>query len=113
MISEEILKKLLNFRTERDWEQFHTPKNLALSINLEAAELLEIFQWTKEDALIDENKLKELKHEIADIVILINYLANDLDISIDEAVEEKIKINADKYPIAKAKGRSDKYNQLD
>lgn len=112
MISEKLLNRLIEFRAERDWEKFHTPKNLAVAINLEASELLENFQWSAENNLLSDEQVINIEKEIADIVILASYLANDLNFSLEDAVNKKIKINAEKYPVSKAKGRSEKYNQL-
>lgn len=112
MLPDSLLDDLLLFRTNREWEQFHTPKNLALSISLEAAELLEIFQWTRHDAEVSLDQKNKIKQEIADLIILISYLAHDLDIPIIESVREKLLINDGKYPVTKSKGRSDKYDAL-
>jgi len=113
MFSDEMINDLLRFRTERDWEKFHTPKNLAVSICIEAAELLEKFQWTlatKEP--ISEPDFQEIKDELADIAIYVTYLSRDLGIDLSQAVQKKLEKNIEKYPLAKAKGRSTKYNRL-
>jgi dCTP diphosphatase len=110
----DITKKILKFRDERDWMQFHDPKNMAVSIILEASELLEHFQWkTKEEVekYITQNKA-EIKDEIADIALYLFELADNLGISLAGAMEEKIKKNAAKYPVEKAKGKHTKYNKL-
>jgi len=110
----EITKKIIQFRDERDWMQFHDPKNMAVSIILEASELLEHFQWkTKEEVekhVIQNNA--EIKDEIADIALYLFELADNLGISLISAMEEKIKKNEMKYPIEKAKGKHTKYNKL-
>ena len=110
----EITGKIIQFRDERDWMQFHDPKNMAVSIILEASELLEHFQWkTKEEVekYVMQNK-SEIKDEIADIALYLFELADNLGISLSSAMEEKLKKNATKYPIEKAKGKHIKYNKL-
>ena len=115
MLSESLQNKLLEFRSERDWEKFHNLRTLSASIVLESAELLEITQWTPDAELeqVANEKLGQIKHEIADLAILITYLAHDLKIDLERAVLEKLAINAKKYPVEKAKGSSLKYNQLE
>ncbi len=110
----EITGKIIRFRDERDWMQFHDPKNMAVSIILEASELLEHFQWkTKEEVqkYVMQNKA-EIKDEIADIALYLFELADNLGINLMSAMEEKLKKNETKYPIEKAKGRHTKYNKL-
>jgi NTP pyrophosphatase (non-canonical NTP hydrolase) len=110
----DLYLKLLDFRRDRDWEQFHNPKNLAISISLEAAELLENFQWQNlEESLkfAQENKEK-ISEEVADLLIYIFYLCNDLGIDFIDAIDKKIEVNSKKYPIDKSKGKSNKYNEL-
>ncbi|MEI6863343.1 MAG: nucleotide pyrophosphohydrolase [Candidatus Omnitrophota bacterium] len=109
-----ITEKIVKFRDERDWMQFHDPKNMAVSIILEASELLEHFQWkTKEEVekYVMQNNA-EIKDEIADIALYLFELADNLGISLVGAMEEKLKKNEMKYPIEKAKGRHAKYNKL-
>ena len=104
----EITTALINFRNERDWEQFHNPKDLALAINIEAGELLELFLWKNhEDANLDK-----VKKELADIFAYAFLLADKYDFDIKEIVLDKIKENGVKYPVNKAKGTSKKYNEL-
>ena len=104
----EITTALLDFRNERDWEQFHNPKDLALAISIEAGELLELFLWKKhEDANLDK-----VKKELADIFAYAFLLADKYDFDIKEIVLDKIKENGEKYPISKAKGNAKKYNEL-
>jgi NTP pyrophosphatase (non-canonical NTP hydrolase) len=114
MINENLRSKILEFRKSRDWEQFHTPRNLATAISIEASELLEPFRWssTNEEFEIATAKKIEISHEIADIAILLTLLANDLSIDISTAVEEKLKLNAEKYPIEKSYGSKKKYTEL-
>ncbi|PHS24821.1 MAG: nucleotide pyrophosphohydrolase [Methylophaga sp.] len=114
MIKGEVLQKLIDFRRERDWEQFHTPKDLAISLSIEASELLEWFQWNNEQQIsqkLKSDKREALEDEVADVVAYLIYLCHDLDIDINKVVEAKIVKNALKYPIDKVKGRSDKYNE--
>jgi len=104
----EITSELLKFRNERDWEQFHNPKDLALAINIEAGELLEEFLWKKhEDA-----KKEKIKEELADVFAYAFLLAEKYDFDVKKIVLEKIKKNGEKYPVSKAKGTSIKYTDL-
>jgi NTP pyrophosphatase (non-canonical NTP hydrolase) len=105
---EKITNELLKFRNERDWEQFHNPKDLALAINIEAGELLEEFLWKKhQDAKIDN-----VKEELADVFAYAFLLAEKFDFDVKEIVLEKIRKNSEKYPVSKAKGTSKKYTEL-
>ena len=106
--NEEIIKALLKFRNERDWEQFRNPKDLALAINVEAGELLELFLW-KDSSEANEEKIKE---ELADVFAFAFLLAEKYKLDVKDIVLEKIKQNAEKYPIEKAKGTAKKYNEL-
>lgn len=106
--SEEIIQALLKFRDEREWEQFHNPKDLALAINVEAGELLELFLWKNSDEA-NSNKVKE---ELADVFAFAFLLAEKYQFNVKDIVLEKIKKNAEKYPIEKAKGKAKKYNEL-
>ena len=108
---EETINKILKFRDDRDWKQFHNPKDLAISISLEAAELLEVFQWSGAD-VSNEGKQDKIKEELADVVNYCVLMADACELDLDEIVQEKIKINERKYPVEKAKGRSDKYVKL-
>ena len=107
-------KKVIRFRDERDWKQFHNPKDTAISLMLEAAEFLEHFQWKNEKEV--EQHLKEHKEdvsdELADILYWVLLIANDLGISPAEAIEKKLSKNAEKYPVSKAKGSHAKYTEL-
>ena len=111
MISEETVNKVLKFRDDRDWKQYHHPKDLAISISLEAAELLEVFQWSGTD-ITDDGKKDKIKEELADVVNYCILMADACGLDLDEIVQDKIKINNLKYPVDKAKGKSDKYNEL-
>ena len=108
---EETINKILKFRDDRDWKQFHNPKDLAISISLEAAELLEVFQWSGAD-VSNEGKQDKIKEELADVVNYCVLMADACELNLDEIVQEKIKINERKYPVEKAKGRNDKYDKL-
>lgn len=105
------LKQILEFRDNRNWKQFHSPKNLAISISLEAAEILEIFQWSKNNKLPKESK-DQLEAEIADVFAYLLLLAHETGVDIETAFNKKIKENELKYPIEKSKGKSTKYNKL-
>ena len=109
-----ILKRLIEFRKERDWEQFHKPKDLALSLVLEASEVLEHFQWksTKEIEKYVKTNKDDIAEELADVFNWVILMANDLDIDLIEASNKKIDKNAKKYPVEKAKGKADKYDRL-
>jgi len=106
-----VISELIKFRDERDWKQFHDSKNLASAISIEAAELNELYLWktTKESEEVDINKIKE---ELADILSFAFLLAEKHKLDPFEIVSEKIKLNAEKYPIEKAKGTSKKYTEL-
>ena len=106
--NEEIIHALLKFRNERDWEQFHNPKDLALAINVEAGELLELFLWKNSE---EANK-EQVKEELADVFAFAFMLAEKYNFDVKEIVLEKIRRNAEKYPIEKAKGSAKKYNEL-
>jgi|SRR5690606_11844672 NTP pyrophosphatase (non-canonical NTP hydrolase) len=115
MISKELLQKLLEFRRERDWEQFHNLRTLSTSIVLEAAELAEFSQWAKDEELagIVRERKQEIEQEIADIAILLSLLAHDLEVDVEQAVVRKLEINRQRYPADKAKGTAKKYDRLD
>lgn len=109
-----IEEKMIRFRDERDWKQFHNPKDLALSLSLEAAELLEIFQWQPQEKLegLVMDKRDEIGDELVDILIYILYLSHDLEIDLSKAFERKYEQNAKKYSVNKAYGSSKKYSEL-
>jgi len=103
-----LLEQIRQFRDARDWEQFHNSKDLALALSIEASELLELFLWkSNEDA--DPDKLKK---ELADVLMYALLLADKHGLDIKEIVEEKMKLNNEKYPVEKAKGTAKKYNEL-
>ena len=105
------------FSSDRDWEQFHSPRNLILAIVGEVGELAELVQWVPDsrigELLSDQHFKKQLEEELADVIIYALRLASVCEINTEEAVLSKIKQNAEKYPIEKAMGRSEKYNQLE
>jgi NTP pyrophosphatase (non-canonical NTP hydrolase) len=105
------LKQIIEFEQQRDWKQFHTPKNLAISLVLEAGEALEIFQWSK-DGDLPSGRRAELGEELADVYYYLLLLAHKTGLDIQEEFRKKMKINASKYPIEKSKGKSHKYDQL-
>ena len=106
-----LMDKVIQFRDDRDWQQFHNAKDLALSLSLEASELLELFQWkTSEDAV--EKNLEKMKDELADIVTYALLFANETGIDIKQVIEEKLQKNDEKYPIEKAYGVNKKYTEL-
>lgn len=110
----EMTDLLLKFRSERDWEQFHNPKDQALSLVLESAELLEHFQWKNGEELKAHLAAKkgEVADELADVLGWVLLMASDLQIDLDAAFRKKLADNARKYPVEKAKGSAAKYNQL-
>lgn len=110
-ISADTLQRILDFRDERNWKQFHNPKDLAISLSLEAAELLECFQWSGEDTEV-AGKTAAMKEELSDVVIYALLLADRLGLDLDAAVREKIQINAAKYPVKESYGNSAKYDKL-
>lgn len=111
-ISEDLIKSILKFRDERDWKQFHNAKDIAISICLEAAELLELFQWSGNDLDVTNNK-KKMCEELADILIYSIYMVDVLDADIGEIIKNKININENKYIKSLAHGRANKYNTLE
>ncbi len=109
---DELEKKINDFRDERDWRQFHNEKDLAISISLEAAELLELFQWNSSEETI-QTKRSEIEDELADVMIYSMMLASNLDLNIEEIILNKLKKNNEKYPVEKSKGNKEKYTDLD
>jgi len=108
----DLIEKLRRFAEERDWEQFHTPKNLAMALSVEVAEIVEHFQWltAKESRQLDQEKKAELKEEIGDVMIYLASLADKFDIDPIEAAKEKIEKNRKKYPAQRVRGKSLKYS---
>lgn len=110
-MQEKLTEKLIQFRNERDWEQFHDSKNLAVALSLEAAELLELFLWTK-DGKLPEVKKDDLKDEVADVFAYLLLIAEKHELDLEQITLEKIAKNAAKYPAEKARGTAQKYNEL-
>jgi len=105
---QEIIQKLIEFRNERDWEQFHNPKDLAVALSIEANELLEQFLWKKPE----QAKVEKVKEELADVFAYALLLAEKYNLDIKQIVFDKIEANAKKYPVDKAKGNATKYTDL-
>lgn len=102
----DLVEQLRKFRDDRDWKQFHTPENLAKSVSIEAGELLECFQWEK------TYKLDDVKDELADVFLYCLLMADSLEIDLVDTAKLKLKKNNEKYPVEKARGKSNKYNEL-
>ena len=101
-----LMNEIRTFTEERDWDQFHSPVNLAKSISIEAGELLECYQWS------DQADIEKVKEELADVMNYSLMLADKLNLDPAEIIRQKIKRNAEKYPVEKSRGRSEKYDQL-
>ena len=110
-MTQETIEQVLKFRDDRNWKQFHTPKDLAISISLEAAERLEVFQWSADDVRCSE-KADRIREELADVVNYCILMADVCGLDLDEIVQEKIRKNAEKYPVEKAYGSKKKYTEL-
>lgn len=106
-MTKETIERIRKFTEDREWDQFHSPSNLAKSIVIEAAELLECFQWSDE-----EYDLQHVKEELADVMVYCQNLLDKLGLDADEIINMKMTQNEVKYPVDKAKGKSDKYDQL-
>ena len=104
----ELISKIVKFRDDRDWAQFHNPKDLAIALNIEASELLELFLWKTEDGA----NISRVKEELADILIYSLLLANKYNLDVQTIIESKLKKNSEKYPVDKARGSAKKYNEL-
>jgi len=109
---DKITKSVDKFRDDRDWRQFHNEKDLAISISLEASELLELFQWKNPEEVVQED-LISIKEELADVLIYSLMLASNLELNISEIIQEKLLKNNKKYPVSKSMGSNKKYNELD
>ena len=103
-----IINTIRKFNDERDWSQFHNAKDLAMSISIEANELLECFLWKKSE----EVNVEKVKEELADVLIFSFMFADKFDFNIEDIMRQKIELNAIKYPVEKAKGKASKYNEL-
>ncbi len=114
MINETVLEKVLEFRRRRNWKQFHTPKELAAALTIEAGELLETFQWKTDEEvsrLLNSSSRERVVDEIADVAIVLSYLCHDLKVDVDAAVLSKLRKNEAKYPIEKSYGNAKKYDE--
>jgi len=111
---QKLIKKLREFAEERDWDQFHSPKNLAMALSVEVSEIIEQLQWlTQEQSRnLEPEKWNKIREEIADVMIFLINLADKLGIDPLEAAEEKLVKNAEKYPVEKAKGSATKYTEF-
>lgn len=107
-MTQETMDQVLRFRDERDWKQFHNPKDLAISICLEAAELLEVFQWSGEDTWCRE-KMDQIQEELADVLIYSLMMADACQLDVDAIIREKLRRNAEKYPAETVRGSKEKY----
>lgn len=110
-MNQNTIKEILKFRDDRDWKQFHNPKDLAISLSLEASELLENFQWKSSEDAIEQN-LKNIKDELADVLIYSILLADQMNLDIEEVIQNKLETNKRKYPVEKSFGSNKKYNEL-
>jgi len=110
-MTQETINQVLKFRDDRNWRQFHNPKDLALSISLEAAELLEVFQWSGSDTVC-ESKKDKIREELADVLNYCILMADACGLDMDESVCEKIRRNNEKYPVERAKNNAKKYNEF-
>ena len=108
-----IQNQLKKFAIERDWEQFHTPKNLSMALSVEASELVEIFQWlsAEESISLDKKQTDAIKSEVADIAMYLLRFCSILEIDLEKSIEDKLVKNAEKYPVSLSKGNAKKYNQ--
>lgn len=106
------MQKINSFRDEREWRQFHNEKDLAISVSLEASELLELFQWKTSEEVID-SQIERIEEELADILIYSYMLADNLNLNIDKIIEKKLEKNNEKYPVNKSKGHKKKYTEYE
>ena len=111
MLRDETIQRVLKFRDDRDWRQCHTPKDLAISMSLEAAELLEVFQWSGAD-LECRDKMEQIREELADVLSYCILMADVCGLDLDEIMNEKVGKNEAKYPVEKARGSAAKYTEL-
>jgi dCTP diphosphatase len=111
---QDLRNKLRQFAAERDWDQFHSPKNLAMALSVESAELLENFQWLSdaESAALAPERREKIREELADVLLYLIRLADKLDIDLATAATDKLSVNAKKYPIQKARGNNKKYTEF-
>ena len=105
------MNRINQFRDDRDWRKFHNEKDLAISISLEASELLELFQWKKSEEVV-EKSLQEIREELADVFIYSFMMADNLNLDVEEIIKSKLDLNEQKYPVEKSRGSNKKYNEL-
>ncbi|EOT25700.1 nucleotide pyrophosphohydrolase [Enterococcus saccharolyticus] len=110
-MNELSLKKINQFRDDRNWRQFHNEKDLAISISLEASELLELFQWKSSEEVVD-HKRERIEEELADVLIYSCMLADNLNMDLDDIIAKKLEKNNQKYPVNKSFGSNSKYDEL-
>jgi NTP pyrophosphatase (non-canonical NTP hydrolase) len=112
---EKLIEKIRVFNKERDWDQFHSPKNLAMALNVEVSEIAEHFQWLKEEESknLPPEKLAEIKEEIGDVMIFLLSLSDKLNINVLDAAVDKLEKNKEKYPVEKVKGKHHKYTEYE
>ena len=106
---EELKTKIKTFIKERDWEQYHAPKNLAMALSVEAAEIVEIFQWKETSADLTDDEQEALRQEIGDVLVYLLELADKYNIDVIKAAKDKLILNQKKYPADKVKGKAEKY----
>ena len=107
----ELMNRINQFRDDRDWRKFHNEKDLAISISLEASELLELFQWKNSEEVV-ESSLNEIKEELADVLIYSLIMADNLNLDVEDIIKSKLDLNEQKYPVEKSRGSNKKYNEL-
>ena len=110
-MTQKTIEQVLKFRDDRNWKQFHNPKDLAISISLEAAELLEVFQWSG-PGTVCEHKKDKIREELADVLIYCTMMADVCGLDMDEIVRKKLQRNNEKYPVEKARDSARKYDEL-
>ena len=108
---EELKAQIKDFIQARDWEQYHAPKNLAMALSAEVAEIVEIFQWKKEDQLLTREEEENLRQEIGDVLVYLLELADKFGIDVVQAAREKMVLNGEKYPAELVKGKAEKYTE--
>jgi dCTP diphosphatase len=115
LVVQGLIEDIRAFNRERDWDKYHSPKNLAMALAVETAELMEIFQWLTEEQSrhLPAAKRLAVEEEIGDVTILLLMLADHLGVDVLEAARKKLQRNQTKYPVAKARGRAEKYNELE
>lgn len=111
---DDLRARLRRFAADRDWDRFHTPKNLAIALSVEASELLERFQWLTEEECrrLGREQLESIREEMADVYLYLIRLADILNVDLTQAAVQKIRLNAKKYPVSKARGSSRKYTEF-